>query len=104
LTGQARWPADPIAVGTYGGLVRYEGLRVDAETRDRYAIRCIVVTTQSGMANIARMYREDPETLDRLQDATLARGNALLNALEDNRTLSSELLNVLRTARTALAG
>ncbi len=77
---------------------------MDAEARNRYAIRCIVVTTQSGMANIARMYRDDPATRDRLQDETLARGNALLNALEDARMLSPELLNVLRAARTALAG
>jgi hypothetical protein len=77
---------------------------VDAETRDRFAIRCIVVSTQSGMATIALMHADDPARRDRLQTAILARGNRLLNEIDRAHALSpaSELL--MRAARAALAG
>lgn len=75
---------------------------MDADTKDRYAIRCIVVSTQAGMANIARAYRDDPETRDRLHAATLERGNALLTDLEREHTLSSAIVPVMRAAREAL--
>jgi hypothetical protein len=76
---------------------------MDAETKDRFAIRCIVVSTQSGMANIARAHRHDPETRDRLQEATLERGNALLSEIEREHTLSTDIIPVMRAARAALA-
>lgn len=76
---------------------------MDAETRDRFAIRCIVVSTQSGMANIARAHRDDPETRDRLQAATLERGNSLLTELERQHPLSTEVVPMMRAARAALA-
>jgi hypothetical protein len=76
---------------------------MDAETRDRFAIRCIVVSTQSGMVNIAREHRHDPETRDRLQMATLERGMALLTQLEHEHALSNEMRPVMRAARAALA-
>lgn len=75
---------------------------MDAETRDRFAIRCIVVSTQSGMVKIGRAYPDDPETRERLQEATLRRGNALLNELERRRALSGDIAPVLRAARSAL--
>ena len=75
---------------------------MDAETRDRFAIRCIVVSTQSGMANIARAHPDDQETRDRLQAAALQRGNDLLTALEDEHALSREIVPVMRAARAAL--
>lgn len=75
---------------------------MDAETRDRFAIRCIVVSTQSGMANIARAHPDDPETRDRLQVATLQRGNELLTELEHDHALSREIGPVMRAARAAL--
>jgi hypothetical protein len=75
---------------------------MDVETRDRFAIRCIVVSTQSGMANIARAHSQDPEARDRLQAATLHRGNDLLTQLEHEHTLSREIAPVMRAARAAL--
>jgi len=75
---------------------------MDEETRDRFAIRCIVVSTQSGMTNIARAHRDDPEMRDRLQEATLERGNALLSEIEREHLLSSALRSVMRAARSAL--
>ena len=76
---------------------------MDADTRDRYAIRCIVVSTQSGMTNIARSHPHDPETRDRLQAATLERGNALLTQFEQKRALSGATVPAMRAARAALA-
>lgn len=76
---------------------------MDAETKDRSAIRCIVVSTQSGMANIARAHGDDPETCDRLQEATLERGNALLTELEREHALASDVIPVMRAARAALS-
>ena len=75
---------------------------MDEETRDRMSIRCIVVSTQSGMTKIARAHRDDPEQRDRLQEATLERGNALLSEIEREHTLSSTLRPVMRAARAAL--
>lgn len=75
---------------------------MDAETRDRFAIRCIVVSTQSGMANIARAHPDDAETRERLQAAALQRGNELLTALEHEHALSGTILPVMRAARAAL--
>ena len=75
---------------------------MDAETRDRFAIRCIVVSTQSGMVNIARAHPDDPQTRDRLQAATLRRGNDLLTQLEREHALSREIVPVMRAARAAL--
>jgi hypothetical protein len=76
---------------------------MDAETRDRFAIRCIVVSTHSGMANIARAHSADRETRDRLQEATLKRGNALLSQLEREHVLSGENVPLMRAARAALS-
>jgi hypothetical protein len=75
---------------------------MDRETKDRFAIRCIVVSTQSGVANIARTHRDDPETRHRLQEATLERGNALLTELEQEHALSTRLRPAMRAARAAL--
>ena len=75
---------------------------MDRETKDRFAIRCIVVSTQSGIANIARTHRADPETRDRLQEATLERADALLTELEQEHALSTRLRPVMRAARAAL--
>jgi hypothetical protein len=79
-----------------------EELCMDEETKDRFAIRCIVVSTQSGMTNIARAHRDDPERRDRLQEATLERGNALLSEMEREHALSRALQPVMRAARAAL--
>lgn len=76
---------------------------MDAETRDRFAIRCIVVSTQSGMAKIARAHAEDPDTRDWLREATLKRGHALLTELEHEHVLSGENAPALRAARDALS-
>lgn len=75
---------------------------MDAETKDRFAIRCIVVSTQSGMANIARAHADDPETRDRLQAATLQRGDALLSLLEREQASSRRSVPAIRAARAAL--
>ena len=76
---------------------------MDADTRDRFAIRCIVVSTQSGMANIARASGHDEDARDRLRAATLQRGNLLLTQLEHEHVLSSQIRLVMRAARVALA-
>lgn len=75
---------------------------MDAQTKDRFAIRCIVVSTLSGMANIARAHRGDPDTRDRLRAAALQRGNALLSELERDHSLSRRAVPALRAARAAL--
>ncbi len=76
---------------------------MDVDTKDRYAIRCIVVSTQSGITNIARAHPDDSESRDRLQEATRQRGNALLTELEEGHALSGEIQPVMRAARLALA-
>jgi hypothetical protein len=77
---------------------------VDAETRDRFAIRCIVVSTQSGMATLAQLYPNDPERRDRLQAAILQRGNHLLSELEGGHALSVESQVLMKAARVTLTG
>jgi hypothetical protein len=76
---------------------------MDADTKDRFAIRCIVVSTRSGMVNVARTYRHDQRKLDRLRAATLERGNVLLTELERDHALSRKVIPMMRAARVALA-
>lgn len=77
---------------------------MDAATHARFAVRCIVVSTQSGMAGIARAYRHDPAQRDRLQRAALERGMDMLARLErDKASRSAELDSLTRAARAALA-
>lgn len=77
---------------------------MDAETRDRFAIRCILVSTQSAMATTALLYADDPLRRDRLQSAILIRGHRLLNAMEGNHALSPASKLLMATARASLAG
>lgn len=52
---------------------------------------------------IARAHAEDPDTRDRLREATLKRGHALLTELEREHVLSGENAPALRAARDALS-
>lgn len=77
---------------------------MDTATHARFAVRCIVISTQSGMAGIARAYPHDPADRDRLQRATLERGMAMLARLEgDEASMSAELHGLVRAGRAALA-
>lgn len=57
------------------------------------------------MASIARDPDHDPATRERLLEATLERGNALLTGFEDaHERMSDEIHALLRSARVALRG
>lgn len=74
------------------------------EARTRFALRCIVVSTQSGIAALGRNYADDPPRRDRLQEATLARGRVLLDRFEaSNAEMSSGTRSLLTDARVKLA-
>lgn len=76
---------------------------MDAATHARYAVRCIVVSTQSAMAGIARAYADDPVEVDRVQRATVERGVAMLARLEDDEApMTAELAALVRAAHVAL--
>jgi hypothetical protein len=78
---------------------------VDASARARFAVRCIVVSTQSGAASIGRTYAADPVLRDRLQRETFERGRLLLANLErDAQPVSPELEGILRGAHEAIGG
>jgi hypothetical protein len=78
---------------------------VEASARARFAVRCIVVSTQSGAASIGRRYATDPALRDRLQNETFERGRMLLANLEKNaQPVSPELARMLQIAHEAIGG
>lgn len=78
---------------------------MDAAARARFAVRCIVVSTQSGAASIGRTYAADPVLRDRLQHETFERGRRLLADLEARaQPVSDELARDLRVALEAIGG
>lgn len=78
---------------------------MDTQTHDRFAIRCIVVSTQSAIASLGRSMSADPERRDELQTKAMLRGIALLEALQaENEPMSAEFRTAIHAARLALKG